>query len=233
MKLGVVLPTFTQDPDVVFAAAEDAVGAGIDGMFCYDHLWPLGEPGAPAISPFPLLGALAARFDGVRIGTLVARVGLVSNEALLGEVRTVDAISSGRFIAGVGTGDAKSAAENLAYGVPYVPASERLADLGALVSSLVDLGIETWVGGRSPNTAAVARHYDVSLNLWSATPSQIRVAAMSGPVNWAGGLPRDDTIATELLSELNQAGATWAVFSWPESVDPIVHAARRAGISVL
>ena len=59
MRTGVVLPTFRDTPDEAFAAAAEAVAAGVDGVFCYDHIWPLGQPQRPALAPFPLLGALA------------------------------------------------------------------------------------------------------------------------------------------------------------------------------
>jgi alkanesulfonate monooxygenase SsuD/methylene tetrahydromethanopterin reductase-like flavin-dependent oxidoreductase (luciferase family) len=61
IRTGIVLPTFRDTPDEAFAAAADAVEAGIDGLFCYDHIWPLGQPERPALAPFPVLGALAAR----------------------------------------------------------------------------------------------------------------------------------------------------------------------------
>ncbi len=62
IRAGVVLPTFRDTPDDALAAADSAVAAGIDGLFCYDHIWPMGQPERPALAPFPLLGALAARF---------------------------------------------------------------------------------------------------------------------------------------------------------------------------
>ena len=59
MRTGVVLPTFRDTPDEAFAAATAAVTAGVDGVFCYDHIWPIGQPERPALAPFPVLGALA------------------------------------------------------------------------------------------------------------------------------------------------------------------------------
>ncbi len=59
MRTGVVLPTFRDTPDEAFDAAAKAVAAGVDGLFCYDHIWPLGQPERPALAPFPVLGALA------------------------------------------------------------------------------------------------------------------------------------------------------------------------------
>ena len=87
IRTGVVLPTFRDRPDEAFAAAAEAVAAGVDGLFCYDHIWPMGQPERPALAPFPVLGALATRLgppraagEGPFLGTLVARVGLAPND---------------------------------------------------------------------------------------------------------------------------------------------------------
>ncbi len=92
MRTGVVLPTFRDTPDAAFAAARDAVAAGVDGLFCYDHIWPIGQPERPALAPFPVLGALATMLgpsrdpgdpgEGPYLGPLVARIGLVPNDVL-------------------------------------------------------------------------------------------------------------------------------------------------------
>ena len=93
IRAGRRLPTFRDTPDAAFEAADEAVAAGVDGLFCYDHIWPIGQPERPALAPFPILGALAARFQpdgatgGPFLGTLVARVGLVPNERPGGAVR--------------------------------------------------------------------------------------------------------------------------------------------------
>ena len=63
-------------------AAHRAFAAGVDGVFCYDHLWPLGQPDRPALAPFPILATLAASLrrsadpgGGPFFGTLVAGSG--------------------------------------------------------------------------------------------------------------------------------------------------------------
>ena len=60
MKVGVTLPQFGDEADAALAAARRAEELGLDGVFCFDHLWPMGRPGRPALSPEPLLGAMAA-----------------------------------------------------------------------------------------------------------------------------------------------------------------------------
>src|SRR5580698_10196942 len=136
MLTGVVLPTFRDKPDEAFAVATAAVGAGVDGVFCYDHIWPLGQPERPALAPFPILAALATmlgpsrgRGEGPTLGTLVARVGLVSKAVLAARFVALEALAPGRVIAGLGTGDRLSEAENRAYGIPFPPAAARRAEM--------------------------------------------------------------------------------------------------------
>src|SRR3954447_25029707 len=89
MRVGVVLPSFRFDPDTALDAARRADGAGLDGVFVYDHLFPMGRPDRPAISCFPLLGAIAASTTSVTLGPLVARVGLVPDAMLVNQLQTL------------------------------------------------------------------------------------------------------------------------------------------------
>ena len=104
LKIGVTLPQFRDEADSALATAREAERLGIDGVFCFDHLWPIGRPGSPALSAAPLLGALAAATSTIAIGTLVARVGLVPDATLVAMLASLSAMSGGRFIASVGTG---------------------------------------------------------------------------------------------------------------------------------
>ena len=150
MKIGVTLPSFEDTADHALQEAHRAEEFGIHGVFCFDHLWPMGQPGRPAISFGPLLGAVAAATRSIAIGTLVARVGLVPDDALVAVMSTLDAISGGRLIAGLGTGDHLSRAENEAYGIPYEAADERRARLVAVAAAVGSVGIPVWVGGGLP-----------------------------------------------------------------------------------
>ena len=196
IRTGIVLPTFRETPADALEAAHEAFGAGVDGVFCYDHLWPLGEPERPALAPFPVLAALVASGDmpstpggGPFFGTLVARVGLVPNGVLLGQFRALDLLAPGRIIAGLGTGDRLSEAENLAYGVPFGPAAERRREMVELGRALRRFGITVWVAGGLAARVVEARAVGAALNVWDADP--ILVASRSrGPeaveVTWGG-----------------------------------------------
>jgi len=233
VKVGVLLPSFSAGAQASLAAARDAEAAGLHGVFAFTHLWPLAKPGRPAIWPFPLLGAVAASTSRIWLGTLVARVAVSPPAVLLGELVTLDVVSGGRFIAGVGTGDAKSAAEQLAYGLGYPPAEERRRQLGEVLDALAGAGTPAWVGGGSAATNAVARAHAATLNLWSAVAADVAREAERGPVSWGGRFPVDGPeAAAELLDSLATAGSSWAVFTWPGSVAAVAEAAELAGLEL-
>lgn len=244
MKVGVVLPTFQHGADLALEVAHQADRLGVDGVFCFDHLWPLGRPDRPAIAPFPLLGAIAASTGRIAVGTLVARIGLVPDEVLLAEMGAIEALAPGRLVAGLGTGDHQSAAENDAYGVPPASAEERRTALRRCARALRAAGITVWIGGGARRTVALAEEEGVAVNLWSATAERVAEQAARGEVTWAGPPPvpspgvlaaggsREQAEArsiSELVAEMGRAGATWAVVAWPVSLEALVAGAQGAG----
>jgi alkanesulfonate monooxygenase SsuD/methylene tetrahydromethanopterin reductase-like flavin-dependent oxidoreductase (luciferase family) len=140
--------------------ARRAEAAGLDGVFAFDHLWPLGQPGRPALHWLGLLGALAVETERITLGTLVARVGLVPDAVLVHSLVSLGRITGPRLVAGLGTGDEANRAENEAYGVAFRPVPERLAALGSCCRQLRAAGVRTWVGGRSPAVRRAAAEAD-------------------------------------------------------------------------
>lgn len=236
-SLGVTLPTFTADGTLPVTAARAAEDGGLDGVFAFDHLWPMGAPGRPALWSFGVLAAVAAATSRVRVGPLVARIGLLPEDDLVRMFASLGGLAGrGRLIAGLGAGDHLSASENRAYGLPYPVAAERLAAAARVLDALRGLGIETWMGARSAESVAAAARAD-ALNTWGTTPDQVRaLAGAGGQVTWAGqvlvGRDRADlarltdrygsrpevltgTVQTvaAALDELGSAGARWCVLA--------------------
>jgi len=238
IRTGIVLPTFRETPDDAFAAARRALATGVDGVFCYDHIWPLGQPDRPALAPFPILAALAASVDatttsrgGPYFGTLVARVGLVPNRVLLGQFVGLAQLAPGRVIAGLGTGDRLSEAENRAYGIPFGPAAERRGDMVELARALRGQGLTVWLAGGQAARIDEALAAGAALTVWDADPALVSDRAHGAEaleVTWGGPAPKADGEVEATVCALAQAGATWAVFGWP--VDPalLVAAAKSA-----
>ena len=195
--------------DATWRAAEKVREAGIHGVFAYDHLWPMGHPERPALAPFPVLGALAQRYDDLDIGPLVARVGLVETERLAANFGALSDIAPGRVIAALGTGDSLSRDENEAFGVPFDSAQRRRELLSDLIDR-VSSRCEVWVGAGAPATNELARSHGVTLNFWNLFAHEARERSGGAAWNWAGN-PRDDLMTQ--LDELRDEGARYAVFS--------------------
>jgi alkanesulfonate monooxygenase SsuD/methylene tetrahydromethanopterin reductase-like flavin-dependent oxidoreductase (luciferase family) len=160
MHVGVTLPQFRHDAEPAIGVARRAEAAGIDGVFVFDHLWPIGQRMRPALHSTTLLGALAAETDRVVLGTLVARVGLVPDAVLAHTLVTLHRMTGGRFIAALGTGDSLNREENDAYGVPFAPVADRVASVVDCCRRLRAAGVTTWIGGRSPAVRMAAANAD-------------------------------------------------------------------------
>lgn len=214
MRVGITLPQFRDSPDEALAAAAVADRSAIDGVFVFDHLWAIGQPDRPALSCFPLLGALAAETSRVAVGSLVARVSLLPDAVLVHAFETLHRMLGDRLVAGLGAGDRLSVAENEAYGIPYPPVAERLATLAAAAAGTRTLGITTWVGGLSAPVHAIAVAEHVALNLWGVAADAV-AAIDDVEVTWGGVVPGDAAAVAQLLADLAAAGATWAVCAPP------------------
>ena len=221
MKLGVLLPTFQNNADQALAFAEQAQRAGVDGVFAYDHMFPIGSPERPTLAPMPVLAAVASRLP-LTVGTLIARVTLVSTAQLVEQFTTLEVIAPGRVIAALGTGDKLSKPEHDAYGLAYPSPDARRALLRDAVAALSPI-MPVWCGAGSPATNAVAREFAVPLNLWGVSPDLVRAEVANGPVTWGGPLEGD---VASTLTALRDAGATWVVAGTSAPLDALEGWAR-------
>jgi F420-dependent oxidoreductase-like protein len=136
MRFGLQIPNFTLGlpDDQLFDGITDlalaAESAGFESLWVMDHFYQLpalGGPSQPMLESYTLLGALAARTTRIKLGTLVTGV-TYRNPALLAKiVTTLDVVSAGRAILGIGA--AWHDAEHEGLGVDFPPVGERMERL--------------------------------------------------------------------------------------------------------
>ncbi len=133
-RLGLQIPNFTYPgvPDAelferVAAQAAHAESVGFDTVLVMDHFYQLpalGPPDNHMLEAYTLLGALAARTQSVRLSTLVTG-NTYRNPAMLAKiVTTLDLISGGRAMLGIGAGWFEL--EHAGYGFEFPPLGQRL-----------------------------------------------------------------------------------------------------------
>jgi len=111
-----------------------AEGAGFDSLWTMDHLHQIatvGDREQPILEAYTTLAALAAVTKSARLGTLVTACGFRSPALLAKMVTTIDIISGGRTILGIGAGWHEE--EYRSYGMKFPGAGERLAQLSEAV----------------------------------------------------------------------------------------------------
>ncbi|MDH4143292.1 MAG: LLM class flavin-dependent oxidoreductase [Chloroflexota bacterium] len=142
LKVGVQLPEVERD--VRWAELLDMVRAaedlGYDSVWVGEHLlyrWPDREPRGPW-EAWTLMAAIAASTSRIEFGPLVACTNFHNPALLAKQAATIDEISRGRFILGLGAGWNET--EFRAYGFPFDHRVDRFEESFTIIRTLLQDG---------------------------------------------------------------------------------------------
>ncbi len=183
-------------------------------MFVYDHMWrDIPPPRRGALECFALLGAVAAETRRVQLGPLVARASLRPPAILAHALDTVQRVSGGRLIAGLGAGDSQIKAENDAFGIEFGDVATRLASLVAAVDAVNGRGYPVWVGGSASRVRDAVARAD-GWNAWGGT---------------AAAFVAERRRCTRSRRRRRSPGADWSCWDGTTSTRPRKRARARSG----
>ena len=139
--------------------ARRADEAGFDSLWTMDHFFQIpitGQPpDAPLLEAYAVLAFLAAQTHRIRLGTMVTCVAYRHPGVLIKAVTSIDVLSGGRVIFGVGAGapfnelpPGRSPRNFEAYGlgIPFPPLAERFERL----EEVVQIALQMWRGDEAP-----------------------------------------------------------------------------------
>jgi len=165
MKVGLHISDFTWDggaEELRFRLADIAQRAelaGVDRISVMDHVWqigPIGPPEHEMLEAYTALGWLAAKTERVKLLTMVTAVVYREPGLLAKAMTTLDVLSGGRSILGIGAAWNEDEARGL--GLPFPPTAERFERL----EEAILICKQMWSGSDAPFEG---KHYHLARTL--------------------------------------------------------------------
>ena len=170
MKVGLHISDFTWDGGAaelrhtLGEIARRADEGGVDRISVMDHVWQIGHIGPPEhemLEAYTALGWLAARTERVKLLTVVTAVVYREPGLLAKAVTTLDVLSGGRAILGIGA--AWNGEESAGLGLPFPPTAERFERL----EEALQICQQMWSDSDGPYQG---QHYQLARTLNSPQP---------------------------------------------------------------
>jgi alkanesulfonate monooxygenase SsuD/methylene tetrahydromethanopterin reductase-like flavin-dependent oxidoreductase (luciferase family) len=224
-----VWPSPSQEVTEVLEVASHADRTGWDGVYVSDHF--MGDGGgfgpqdAPVLEATALIAALATATDRVRLGSLVFGTTYRHPAVLANWASTVDHLSGGRLILGIGAGWQEN--EHVQYGLGLPPAGarvDRFAETCAVTRSLLDNPVTDFdgrwftlsgavcepkpvqqplpllVGAKGDRMIGLAARYADEWNMWGLPDALVaRMAVLEAACERIGRDPADIARSTQAL----------------------------------
>lgn len=165
MRLGLHVSSFTWSGGAptlgrdLAAVARLADEGGFDRLSVMDHVWQIahnGPPELPMLEAYTALGFLAAKTERIRLLTLVTGAVYRAPGLLAKAVTTLDVLSGGRAMLGIGAAWNEDEAAGL--GLDFPPRSERFERL----EEVIQIVLQMWGDGEGPYEG---RHYALGRTL--------------------------------------------------------------------
>ena len=183
LRHGIAVPNFRAEPDDLIDLGVAVEQAGFDGYFLWDHIvFSNRGDGPPVQDPWSVLAVVAAKTSRVTIGTVITPVPRRRPWQLARQTTTLDRLSNGRVVLGVGIGSPAYGD----FGIFHEPSGDRER------AELLDEGLDVLAGLWSGEPFSYAGEH-LNVDTVRFTPAPVQRPRI--PVWVAGVLPAPRPIA--------------------------------------